>query len=173
MPIKRSYLILAASIAILITAVACGQTISDDPATPAVLATATAVETLEPTQAPSSGVPATSASPTVPPLPTVTPQVPTSTAVPASPAVPSTPAPTLPPASANGNGVPTADDAVLKPGAQEFTTVDVVKLLRPYVVQITTRTLAMGLFNQPVPNTGVGTGVILDTIHDRFGSHSI
>ena len=45
----------------------------------------------------------------------------------------------------------------------ELTTVEVVKLLTPSIVQIVTESLSMGLFNQPIPSRGVGTGVIIDT----------
>ena len=44
-----------------------------------------------------------------------------------------------------------------------LSTVDVVKLLKPSVVQIVTEFSAMGAFNQPAPSVGVGTGIILDT----------
>ncbi|MCH7625663.1 MAG: hypothetical protein IIC83_07040, partial [Chloroflexi bacterium] len=43
----------------------------------------------------------------------------------------------------------------------ELTTVEVVKLLTPSIVQIVTESLSMGLFNQPIPSRGVGTGVII------------
>ena len=43
-----------------------------------------------------------------------------------------------------------------------LSTVEVVKILRPSVVQVTTETLQMGAFNQPIPQTGVGTGIVLD-----------
>ena len=45
---------------------------------------------------------------------------------------------------------------------ETFQTVEVVKILTPSVVQIVTEFLAMDMFNQPVPGTGVGTGIILD-----------
>ena len=40
--------------------------------------------------------------------------------------------------------------------------IDVVKILKPSVVQIVTEIAAMGSANQPGPGMGVGTGVILD-----------
>ena len=43
-----------------------------------------------------------------------------------------------------------------------LSTVDVVKILKPSVVQIVTESVGMGAFNQPVTSRGVGTGVILD-----------
>ena len=48
------------------------------------------------------------------------------------------------------------------PDEEYVPTVDAVKILAPTVVQIVTESLVMGMFNQPVPSTGVGTGVILD-----------
>ena len=44
-----------------------------------------------------------------------------------------------------------------------LTTVEVVKILTPSIVQIVTESLSMGRFNQPIPSRGVGTGVIIDT----------
>ena len=43
-----------------------------------------------------------------------------------------------------------------------LSTVEVVRILTPSVVQIVTETLGMGMFNQPAPGRGVGTGSILD-----------
>ena len=45
---------------------------------------------------------------------------------------------------------------------ETLSTVEVVKILTPSVVQIVTESLAMGFVNQPVPSMGVGTGIILD-----------
>ena len=45
----------------------------------------------------------------------------------------------------------------------ELSTVEVVQLLKPTVVQIVTEFQAMGGINQPAPGMGVGTGIILDT----------
>lgn len=41
-------------------------------------------------------------------------------------------------------------------------TIEVVKKLKPSVVQIVTEVAAMGAINQAVPSMGVGTGVVLD-----------
>ena len=74
------------------------------------------------------------------------------------------PEPTQPP-SIEGvdNGVHAAAAVSLgQAGGEELPTVEVVKLLRPSVVQVSTGSLAMGFFNEPVPRSGVGTGVILD-----------
>jgi S1-C subfamily serine protease len=72
------------------------------------------------------------------------------------------PAPTaLPEQAANGT-IPRADVAFQPADAEELSTVDIVKLLRPSVVHIATNLNAsIGTFNQPVPD-GVGTGVVLD-----------
>ena len=45
---------------------------------------------------------------------------------------------------------------------EALTTAEAVKILAPSVVQIVTEVLTMGFFNQPTPDRGVGTGVILD-----------
>jgi len=50
----------------------------------------------------------------------------------------------------------------LNPAAAELTTVDVVKILKPSIVQIVSELAAMGFSNSALPPTGVGTGVILD-----------
>ena len=44
-----------------------------------------------------------------------------------------------------------------------LSTVEVVKLLKPSVVHIASGSISMDLFNQPVPRTGVGSGLILDS----------
>lgn len=51
----------------------------------------------------------------------------------------------------------------LSAGDEELSTVDVVKLLSPSIVQVTTEAVGMDAFNRPVPAGGVGTGVIIDT----------
>ena len=50
----------------------------------------------------------------------------------------------------------------LNPAAAELTTIDVVKILKPSIVQIVSELAAMGFSNSALPPTGVGTGVILD-----------
>ncbi|MCH8185332.1 MAG: trypsin-like peptidase domain-containing protein [Chloroflexi bacterium] len=62
----------------------------------------------------------------------------------------------------NVGSTPAADRVSLRPEEQYLTTVEVVKILTPSVVQIITEIVAMGDFNQPGPGTGIGTGVILD-----------
>jgi len=68
----------------------------------------------------------------------------------------------IPPSDLDGERTPTADRVSLRVGAQDLTTVEVVKILTPSVVQVITEIVAMGDFNQPGPGTGIGTGVILD-----------
>jgi S1-C subfamily serine protease len=48
------------------------------------------------------------------------------------------------------------------PVQEYLSTVEVVKILTPSVVQVVTESSVMGAVNQPVPSQGVGTGVILD-----------
>lgn len=57
---------------------------------------------------------------------------------------------------------PPSVHVALDAAGEELTTVDVVKILTPSIVQIVTESLSMGLFNQPVPSRGVGTGVVID-----------
>jgi serine protease Do len=45
---------------------------------------------------------------------------------------------------------------------ETLSTVEIARKLAPSVVQIATETLTAGLFNEPVPSSGVGTGIILD-----------
>ncbi|MBM3944260.1 MAG: trypsin-like serine protease, partial [SAR202 cluster bacterium] len=44
-----------------------------------------------------------------------------------------------------------------------LTTVDVVKELKPSVVQVVAEVVRMDFFGRPSPDTGVGTGIVLDT----------
>ena len=57
---------------------------------------------------------------------------------------------------------PASVHVTLDAADEELTTVEVVKILTPSIVQIVTESLSMGLFNQPIPSRGVGTGVIID-----------
>ena len=45
---------------------------------------------------------------------------------------------------------------------ESLSTVEVVKLLKPSVVHIASGSVSMDIFNQPVPRTGVGSGLMLD-----------
>ena len=51
----------------------------------------------------------------------------------------------------------------LETAGKEMSTVDVVRILAPSVVQISNEKVAIGAFNRPIPAEGVGTGVIIDT----------
>ncbi len=57
---------------------------------------------------------------------------------------------------------PSINQALQVPTQASLSTVEVVKILTPSVVQVVTEFLAMESFNQPTPGRGVGTGVILD-----------
>tara|TARA_Y100000994_G_scaffold78399_2_gene64739 strand:- start:58 stop:1167 length:1110 start_codon:yes stop_codon:yes gene_type:complete len=46
--------------------------------------------------------------------------------------------------------------------SESLTTVQAVELLTPSVVQISTEQLSLGSFNQVIPRSGVGSGIILD-----------
>jgi serine protease Do len=77
-----------------------------------------------------------------------------------------TQAPTAPPQAGPSTSTATAPQAPVavqpSPSTQQgLTTVDVVKILRPSIVQIVTETLTTNFFNQPIPNQGVGTGIVL------------
>ena len=65
--------------------------------------------------------------------------------------------------SASMTGGEGVAQVTLSAGDEELSTVDVVKLLSPSIVQITTEAVGMDAFNRPVPAGGVGTGVIIDT----------
>jgi S1-C subfamily serine protease len=62
-----------------------------------------------------------------------------------------------------GDKAPGAAVVTLSPLAEELPTVEVVKILTPSVVQIVTEVAGMGFLNDPSPQSGVGTGVVLDT----------
>ena len=62
----------------------------------------------------------------------------------------------------------------LETGDKELSTVEVVKILAPSVVQISNEKVAIGAFNRPIPTEGVGTGVIIDTTgHILTSSHVV
>lgn len=45
---------------------------------------------------------------------------------------------------------------------ESLSTVEIARSLTPSVAQVVTETVSAGLFNQPVPSRGVGTGIIMD-----------
>jgi len=110
--------------------------------------------------------PTVSASPTQAPEPTSAPS-PTQAPAPTSePIVTAAASPTQEPdtvmvieGTRSGSGAAVVS---LNPAAAELTTVDVVKILKPSIVQIVSELAAMGFSNSALPPTGVGTGVILD-----------
>ena len=131
---KRSHLFLAISVAVVLAAIACGGEKAADGAA-------------EPTAAPTEEV---QAAPVVAEATQVT--VPSPTSEPVSTA-------TVPPTVVSGlNGATPTGGLVAVAAGDELTTVEVVKILTPSVVQIATEAVGMGMFNQPVPSQGVGTG---------------
>lgn len=79
-------------------------------------------------------------------------------------AITATPSATLAPPSATGTvEIISGSQTLLASALTALSTVEVVKLLKPSVVQIVTEFSLMGAFNQPAPSVGVGTGIILDT----------
>ena len=64
--------------------------------------------------------------------------------------------------TADDAGANVASSMAVSSGAEALTTPQVVKLLRPSVVQVVTEALQLGVFNQRQPREGTGTGIILD-----------
>ena len=149
-------LMIALSSALLLVLTACGGDGSTDETTAQVdTPTIVPVQVTAATTVPSTTeVPIVPAEPSQPPTPLI---APTSEPL----VIESTPAPT-PLVKVNGDGQQ-ANQVSLIPATLELTTVEVVKILTPSVVQIVTEVLTIGLSNMPTPSTGVGTGVILDT----------
>ena len=73
-----------------------------------------------------------------------------------------TSAPELDIAPGINGSTPSAHEVSLAQAPDQLTTVQVVKLLTPSVVHVGTEFLRMGMFNEPVPEQGVGTGIIID-----------
>jgi serine protease Do len=68
-------------------------------------------------------------------------------------------------ATAEKSGTPLAHSTPFptsRPGAA-LSTVDIVRKLRPSVVQVSTQSSGLDIFGQVVPSQGIGTGVIIDT----------
>ena len=132
-----------------------------------------------PAPAPIAQVATPSQAPVQVPTPITAPAIPTQAPEPTSPPSPTqAPAPTSEPivtavaspaqepdtemvieGTRSGSGAAVVS---LNPAAAELTTVDVVKILKPSIVQIVSELAAMGFSNSALPPTGVGTGVILD-----------
>ena len=171
----RSRLILTLSLLVVATVAlaACGQD-SDTDAPQAGSPTAGAVTSPGPSPVPA---PAATTGQTQAPEPTLVPrtstvasptQAPEEAPAPVAVLTPEpTPAETpIVPLVIEGTGGEKAADAVvvtLSALAEELPTVEVVKILTPSVVQIVTEVAGMGFSNDPSPQSGVGTGVVLDT----------
>ena len=143
--LKRSYLASVAMAAILALA-ACGGGTSVDEATPAqARAQVAQAATVGPT---ATQPPLLSAPPPAPPQATAPGRAPS-------------PQATREPLSLIGTTEP-VNPVSLGPASEGLATVDVVKILKPSIVQIVTESIGMGFFNQPIPSRGVGTGIVLD-----------
>ena len=177
---RPAFGIAAVYLAAMLVFAACGEgpaptvvTRAESTATPAAFLAAPPVPS--PTSIPSTPVPVLTVVAVVPPpstptpsptpVPTVAstpisvaPQEPTATVTPTVTSPPQAPTPT--PAPVTNGAVPLAEEAALTQ-AGGITTVEVVKALRPVVVQITTRQASLRVGSQPIPS-GVGTGIILD-----------
>ena len=136
--LKRAYSVIAVFAIVTMALIACGRDKTAVAATPTVETAKVVVSTTEAE------------------TPEPQPSTPTSTHTPVSPASPT------PLAVATNGGAPIVDQVSLGSGGEELSTVEVVKILRPSVVQVVTEILTMGSFNQPEPSAGVGTGVLLD-----------
>ena len=188
---RRSRLLTAVGLLLLLAINACGEALPTDHSTAAPVdqlaqAAATAAPpttaVVQPPGAAALPTPQTaptvvSASPvprTPTPTPTATPtlavrptpQAASPTPTPAPPRTTVTPAePTTTPEPddtvAVNGGTPPADLVSLTQDDQALTTVEVVKILRPSVAHIATQRRAMEGFNQTVQE-GVGTGIVLD-----------
>jgi len=121
--------------------------------------------------------PTVSASPTQAPEPTSAPR-PTQAPVPTSELiVTATASPTQEPdtemvieGKRSGSGAAVVS---LNPAAAELTTVDVVKILKPSIVQIVSELAAMGFSNSALPPTGVGTGILDQQGHILTNNHVV
>ena len=57
---------------------------------------------------------------------------------------------------------PAATEGATPPSGAALSTVDIVRKLRPSVVQVLTQDATQNIFGEVVPSRGIGTGVILD-----------
>ena len=72
-----------------------------------------------------------------------------------------TTSPVTPTAGATDSIATATDAPTLEPGVR-LTTVEIVRKLRPSVVQVLTEDAGLNVFGQIVPSRGIGTGIILD-----------
>ena len=152
--LKRSYLVPVAVVFILVAA-ACGGGVPEGPVAspqPSPQATEEAA-TSQPATSPTAAVPEPSSAVAVAPSPSPVLEGETT----------GDPSPTPTEVSlALIDETEPVNRVSLAVAADDLSTVDVVRILKPSVVQIVTESIAMGAFNQPIPSRGVGTGVILD-----------
>ena len=186
--VSRSHTAVALLTLVVLVLAACGEPEPAENGTPVAVVTADATRTAAAVASPPAPPPAQptpTASPTASPAPvavaTVARPSEASTPVPTptetsklavaptptrTPQPTRTPTPTRPAEEAEPklptNGGPVADKVSLTEADEALSTVEVVKILRPSVVHIATRVVAMGMFEQPVLRGGVGTGIILD-----------
>ena len=144
---RLSLLIAALALVSVLVLSACGRDTPTEDSTP--------LPTAAPTQ-PAALPSVTAVSPAVTLQPTEALRGPAPSPTIAEPAAPPSPTTRI-----NGGPTPAAQIS-RRPGQEDLTTVEVVKILTPAVVQIVTQVLQMSMFNQPIPGEGVGTGVILD-----------
>jgi len=101
------------------------------------------------------------------PAPTQAPQPSVSTSPTQAPAPTTAPSPSQMPdtqivVEGTSNGAGAAAVVSMGSAVEELSTVEVVKILKPSIVQIVSEIAAMRFSNSALPPTGVGTGVILD-----------
>lgn len=70
-------------------------------------------------------------------------------------------APTTVTPSPEGTGLAATEEPTLQPGVR-LSTEEIVRKLRPSVVQVLTEGATRNIFGQLVPSQGIGTGVIVD-----------
>ena len=149
---RRLLLVVALALVSVLVLSACGKDTPTEDAT--LLPTAAPAQSaIVPSATTPSATPVQRAETTREPAPIATSAPPPTVGVP--PAQP-------PPTPLVDSGPTPAAPISLRPGQEDVTTVEVVKLLTPAVVQVVTQVLQMSMFNQPIPGEGVGTGVILD-----------
>lgn len=187
--LRRSYLLVIVTLTVLFVIGACGGS-SETEVTPVQLAPP--VSTQPPVAPVSATARPVQSAPTIAsPAPTAKP-APTPTPVPVAPVETPTPVPDSEPSEeadeaeeveeveeaeeaeeveeddettetdAPTNGEHPQADQTSVSTDPDLSTVEVVQILTPSVVQIVTETVTMGFANQTIPSRGVGTGVIID-----------
>ena len=169
--LRRSFVLVFVSLIFVLVLAVCGQgttTVEESPSgEPTVAPSPSPGQESLPAKSPTPGrlapTPTSAIEPQIAesPGPALSP-TPASTRVAAATQAPAETATAIPLTGVNGEAQ-AADHVSFESEPDELSTVEVVKLLTPSVVQIFTESLAMGDFNQPVPTQGIGTGIILDT----------